>query len=372
MLWWLLAVELVAAVVVVAGLVTYPPRLGSILGAVCLAALGVLHTEMANSIEQMRRRVANSSYFDLSSVWTFGAAMLLAPAVGALVVVVIYIHLWARVWRPAGAPMYRHVYTMATVVLACTAASAAMDPHNLGSGPVDPLRSYPAVLLAMVCYVLVNQVLVAIAVGVNAERRPGWKDLVGEWDDHILEVATLCLAVLGVIATLRDPVLIVLVLPPLLVLHRAVLIRQLEERADTDAKTGLLTAAAWRDRAGQALQRARRTGTAIAVLILDLDHFKAVNDTYGHLAGDDVLGAVAAARRGPGPGPGGALRRRGVRGAARRVARGPGGAGPVARRGRADPADRAHAGRRDGQRRRPDGDRRPERVGRGRALRAGR
>ena len=83
-------------------------------------------------------------------------------------------------------------------------------------------------------------------------------------------------------------------LPPILVLHRAVLVRQLEEAASTDAKTGLLNSAAWQAEAARALRRAQRARGAAAVLILDLDHFKLVNDAHGHLAGDDVLAAVAA------------------------------------------------------------------------------
>ena len=86
-----------------------------------------------------------------------------------------------------------------------------------------------------------------------------------------------------------------LVIPPILVLHRAILVHRLERRAQTDAKTGLLNASAWTARAGRALRAAEDEATAAGLLILDLDHFKAVNDTYGHLAGDDVLGAVADA-----------------------------------------------------------------------------
>src|SRR5690606_10307692 len=85
--------------------------------------------------------------------------------------------------------------------------------------------------------------------------------------------------------------------PPLLVLHRAVLVRQLEEAASLDGKTGLLNAAAWHVQAERALQRAKRRDGPPGVLVLDLDHFKAVNDTHGHLAGDRVLTAVAEVLR---------------------------------------------------------------------------
>ena len=297
MLVLLTVVELAAVAPVAAGLVAAPPTSLQWLGAVGIAAIGVLHTELATGIERVRRRVADSSYFDLSSVWTFAGAVLLPAPAASVVVVLIYVHLWFRVWRPVRASLYRHVYTTATVVLACQAATALVDPERLSD-----LAGYGLLALAMVVYLLVNQLLVALALGLTAPardgtgrpRRIGWSDLVGDWDDHILEGATLCLAVLASIVVLRHWALILLVLPPLLVLHRAVLIRQLEERANTDAKTGLLTASAWRGGANRALQRAARNRSAVAVLILDLDHFKSVNDTYGHLAGDEVLGAVAA------------------------------------------------------------------------------
>jgi diguanylate cyclase (GGDEF)-like protein len=81
------------------------------------------------------------------------------------------------------------------------------------------------------------------------------------------------------------------------VLHRAVRVRHLEEAASLDGKTGLLNAATWRIRADRAVADARRSYGGVGVLIVDLDHFKAVNDQHGHLAGDDVLAAVAGALR---------------------------------------------------------------------------
>jgi diguanylate cyclase (GGDEF)-like protein len=296
----LVAVELAAALLVAGGLALLPPDPATgyaVLGALGLVALGVLHTELATGIERVRRRVAHASYFDLSSVWTFAGALLLPPPLAGVVVIGVYAHLWWRVWYPAGAALYRHVYTTATVVLAACAAGAIVSPERVtgaaGTGPGGDPGAYVVLLLAMVAYMLVNQALVALALSLTTGRRFDWRGVLGDGDDHVLEGATLCLAVLAALAALRQPLLVLLVLPPLLVLHRAVLIRQLEERANTDAKTGLLTAAAWRGRSHRAMARSRRQRRAVAVLVLDLDHFKSVNDGYGHLAGDEVLSAVA-------------------------------------------------------------------------------
>jgi diguanylate cyclase (GGDEF)-like protein len=94
-----------------------------------------------------------------------------------------------------------------------------------------------------------------------------------------------------------NPWLVLLALPPLVVLHRAVLVRHLEEAASIDGKTGLLNAAAWHAQAERLLQRSSPADGPRGVLVLDLDHFKTVNDTHGHLAGDQVLSAVAGAVR---------------------------------------------------------------------------
>ncbi len=63
----------------------------------------------------------------------------------------------------------------------------------------------------------------------------------------------------------------------------------LREQANTDSLTGLANRRAWRERAADALALARRHGDRMALLMLDLDHFKQINDQRGHGYGDGIL-----------------------------------------------------------------------------------
>ncbi|MCB2186506.1 MAG: GGDEF domain-containing protein [Deltaproteobacteria bacterium] len=91
-----------------------------------------------------------------------------------------------------------------------------------------------------------------------------------------------------------------LLVPPLFFGHSRVVFeleaskRKIEELSRTDALTGLYNRRYFFDAAAQMLSLARRHGYPVTVLLLDLDHFKAVNDRFGHLAGDQVLRRTAA------------------------------------------------------------------------------
>ena len=72
------------------------------------------------------------------------------------------------------------------------------------------------------------------------------------------------------------------------------LIIELRQRSRHDGLTGLLNRRAMEEALTAQIQRSRRTGEPFTVLMLDLDHFKSINDRYGHAAGDSALKHAAA------------------------------------------------------------------------------
>ncbi|MDN5861520.1 MAG: GGDEF domain-containing protein, partial [Pseudonocardia sp.] len=265
---------------------------------VAVLLAGVISTECSIGVERVRRRPTSGPHIDLSSVWTFAAAALLPDIAACVVVVVLYAHIYLRVDRRAGVPAHQVIFMAATVLLAVVTASRIMS--LAGPTPYASGIGLGLVALAVVAFAAVNMLLVTTVVMLAGERRDlaTLLRLLRGDSDFVLELASLSMGALvgGAIAWFGLGYA-VLVLPPLVMLHRTVLVRQLAEMASIDAKTGLLNATAWYARAGHELCRAGRTNQGAAVLVLDLDRFKQINDRHGHLVGDFVLAAVADAVR---------------------------------------------------------------------------
>jgi diguanylate cyclase (GGDEF)-like protein len=241
----------------------------------------------------VRRRFNDTPHVNLTSVWTFSAALVLPPALTPAVIAALYVHLFWRSWyRVRGVRAYRLVFTASTVVLAAHTAWLVRDLVAPGADRWDHPMMVVAVAVAVLAYSAVNSGLVAAAITLH-EKRLDLRRALGTGKENALEYGTLGLGAITALLISFNPAWAVMIVPALLVLHRSVLMRQLEEAASTDQKTGLANATSWTTLASAEVQRAARDGMQVGVLMVDLDHFKAVNDAHGHLVGDRVLQAVA-------------------------------------------------------------------------------
>jgi len=123
-----------------------------------------------------------------------------------------------------------------------------------------------------------------------------WRGALGAFQTELLP-QFLAPHIVNVVFALVANVTTVLSFLGTLLAHRDEAARALEELATRDGLTGVLNRRAWMAAAEQELARSIRYGDPLTVLMLDLDHFKQINDSHGHAAGDRALQLMAQALR---------------------------------------------------------------------------
>ncbi len=252
-----------------------------------LLALAVAQNEISRRIERARRSLSETSHVNMTSVWLIPAGLLLPAHLVVALSVSLYLNMALRSWSGTRPGQPHRVAANATTA-SLSACTAGLAIH------VSPQLSVLTVCVAVAVYFVVNALLTSVGLYLANEENATIEGCLGNMDDNLLELATLCVGGLLVMVLTDEPLLSVLVILPLYVLQRSMLIKRLEELATTDQKTQLLNATTWQDGAQREISRAEREKGSFGAMMIDLDHFKRINDTYGHLAGDDVLKAVAA------------------------------------------------------------------------------
>ncbi|MFI0355075.1 GGDEF domain-containing protein [Actinomadura sp. 9N407] len=275
---------------IVAGLLSTVPRANDLLTFAALVACGAV------CIEATRRLgVPAGVARDMLSAWWLPVVLLLPPVYALLMPVPLQVLLQFRVRRTL---LYRRMLVMSALGVAGACASLVFHlvvPEPLAQ-PLWVLDGYPDVLVGVGCaalFTVLNAILVAVAA--HAANPGGrWRDVLWNRESLLLDVVELCVGMLVAIACTLSLGLLLLALPPVVLLQRSLMHQQLQAAARTDSKTGLLNAAAWQREADTELSRSQRTHDPLALLLIDIDHFKRVNDTHGHLVGDQVLVGVAS------------------------------------------------------------------------------
>jgi ATP-binding cassette ChvD family protein len=227
---------------------------------------------------------------DLLSAWWLPVALLLPPAYAMVAPAILGVVLYVRIRRT---PVYRRVFSCAVLGLAGSAASLLYHGIIRGHpGFLSPHQVAAGVGCALVFSVL-NAGLVAIAARL-AEPDERLADQLWDRERMLLDLTEICVGILVTIACAISTLMLLIALPPVMLLQRSLMHAQLKAAARTDAKTGLLNATTWQREADAEIARALRRGESVALLLADVDHFKEINDTHGHLIGDDMLRALAA------------------------------------------------------------------------------
>ena len=261
-----------------------------------LVMFGVLLACTAIAVELSRRAKERGGWDkDVQGVWEFPIAILLPPLF-ALIAPISRLALTQ--WRVRRAPPHRRIFSCASIGLSYGAASLTF--HGLsravtgaagGALGHDLVWTLLVTFSALVMSVVNKTIIMTPVKGTDPTahirarffgREPLYND--------VAEIST---GVLLTYAVAGNLFLAPAALPVVTLLQRALRHAQLVNDSRADSKTGLLNAATWERESTAEVARAVRTKSPLAIALLDIDKFKAINDTYGHLVGDQVIKEIA-------------------------------------------------------------------------------
>jgi diguanylate cyclase (GGDEF)-like protein len=236
---------------------------------------------------------------DFLTVWVLPVAILLPPVYAMLTPIPLMLLTWLRVYKGV---VYRRVFTAAAMGLCYGLASLVFRafPESFAGGSIGTgTHALTFTVAVAVCEIIGGRGHhYMIVAGIKlTDHTVRLRDL--ELDREALQgdFAEFDLGVLIAVVVAVNAVLAIFAVPTVLLARRFMMHAQLLAKSRIDTKTGLLNAATWESEAAAEIARAIRTRSPLSVALIDIDHFKAVNDTHGHLAGDIALRAVSDALR---------------------------------------------------------------------------
>ena len=231
---------------------------------------------------------------DFLTAWVLPVAILLPPVYAMLTPIPLQV---LTQWRVHKGVVYRRVFTAGAISLTYGAASLlfrqfpdSFAGSSIGSGT----HAITWVLAVAVCELIGgfgHKFLIMAAIKLS-EPAVRLAELLLNREALQADFAEFDLSLLITVVVAVTPVLAIAAVPTVLLARRFIMHAQLLAASRIDTKTGLLNASTWEREAEVEIARAVRMHLPLAVALVDIDHFKVVNDTYGHLVGDKALRAV--------------------------------------------------------------------------------
>jgi diguanylate cyclase (GGDEF)-like protein len=282
----------IASLVYILGTVAPSPTTRDWVGLAILAAGATVHIQLTQRQEERRRNRTRTAIIDLTAVWTFPAAIILPATLSVLLVILLRIQHWFIARRPA------HNFIFSSITHCLSAALTYLSFVSLGGqhwgvGGVASLREFGIVVVAGAVFEAVQILYISGILALSTPGRPSVHTVLGSKADNLLEAITIGLGAVTAVLLVVLPPAVAIMAVVTVVFNRLAELEQLQDDVRTDPKTQVFNMRGWTESAERALARAGKSADPLAVLMIDLDYFKWINDTYGHPAGDDVLRGLA-------------------------------------------------------------------------------
>jgi diguanylate cyclase (GGDEF)-like protein len=237
---------------------------------------------------------------DFITAWVLPVAILLPPVYAMMMPIPLY--LLTQYLAPRPRVIYKRVFSAAVISLSYGAAAVLFRvfPDSFAGPAIGTGRHALTWTLAVaVCEIVGGRGHHFLIVGAIKLSDPSVRLADLELNREALQgdFAEFDLAVLITVVVAVNVVLAVFAVPTVLLARRFMMHAQLVAQSRIDSKTGLLNVSTWESEAEVELARAVRTHIPLSIALVDIDHFKTVNDTHGHLVGDKALRAVTSALR---------------------------------------------------------------------------
>ena len=267
--------------------------IASVLDPVRLAATPIAGVLLACAAVAQQFKVKSpkhQSYYT-TTIFFMAAALILPPLYVILIVVGAHAAEAFRIKQR----WYIQAFNIANFVTCCMAARGIFH-LGLGAATLSGPRALLAVAAAGITFVILNHLLTALII-MWARGVPLTRTGTLDWDNLGTDLALMSVGTLAAILWLSHPWMVPLSLCPLFLIYRSLMVPTLRQEARTDTKTALANMKHWNEVASLEIQRARRFGRPLSVVLADLDLLREVNNRHGHLAGDQMIRCVADAIR---------------------------------------------------------------------------